>query len=44
LQLPGAGGRALAALRALLDLVPVYGLELGTDLASIPDVIAEVCS
>lgn len=43
LQLPGAGGRALAALRALLDLVPVYGLELGTHLASIPDVIAEAC-
>jgi hypothetical protein len=44
LQLPGSGGRALAALRALLDLVPVYGLEVGTDLASIPTVIAEVCS
>jgi hypothetical protein len=43
LQLPGAGARSLSAMRMLCDAVPVYALELGTDVAALPDVIETVC-
>jgi hypothetical protein len=41
---PGAGGKDFANFAALLAHLPCYSLELGSDLASIPDAIAEVLS
>jgi hypothetical protein len=41
-QLPGDGAEAFARLGALVRNIPSHRLELGTDLAAIPDAIAGV--
>jgi hypothetical protein len=43
-QLPGAGGAAIKTMKKLVQQVPSYILELGTDLAKIPETILGLLS
>jgi hypothetical protein len=42
LHSPGGGGRALAAIRRMINTLPAFALEVGDDLAQIPVLISDL--